>query len=186
MLFDTLGPPWPRHFDNCIGQKILNVQGARNLSVGDVEVMVRAGAESLGTVIPSKVQNIFQALKFQQTGTPTVLTLTPGIEEKAFSGTVRDINPFVNVLKHLEVTDNHVTRGLLKDQLKEPHGRLVVRGPVNPKNGLCPQIEAFIPTSMLERGKIARFTDVTMRLVPKGLAGMMRFWVVKKIAAVVQ
>jgi hypothetical protein len=186
VLFDMLGPPWPRHFDNCIGQKILNVQSASNLSVAEVEDLVKTDARSRGTFVPSNVQNIFRALKYQETGTPTILPLTPGTEEKEFTGTVRDINPNVNVLKQLDAMDSLMGRSLVKGLLTERHGLIHVRGSVNPSNGLCPQIEAFIPRSMLERAKVARFGSVMVRLAPQVLAGVRRFWVVKRITTIMQ
>jgi hypothetical protein len=156
VLFDTLGSPWPKHFDRCIGHKIVTTQSSSKMSLAELEEIVKNESRSRGTFVPSNIQDIFRALKFRETGTPLIFPLTPCADGKEFTGTVIDFNRTVNVFKRLDVADTLLNRALLRPLLAHEHGLIHVRGEVNPKNGLCPQVDAFIRTSVLERAKITK------------------------------
>ena len=181
VFFDQLGAPWPHHEDVCVGHLVRVLRNADGLSFAQIERRLEDEAERRGAVVPANVRTLMRTLNFRETGAPTILDLTPGVEKRDFVGTVMVINR-VNLFKRLEVPDNAISRKILVPYLAEEHVMMVVRGNVNDHTGFAGQVEALAKKAMVDEKGIRRGTVLTVSLEPK-IIGRERLWIVQDLEA---
>jgi len=177
VFFDALGDPWPHHSDTCLFAKVRELRDSDGPPLHEVKDLVETEARRRQVSVPPAVAALFRASGYRETGVPTMLRLTPGVEERDFIGVITGFNPKVNFFKRFQITDNPMGRGLLGSLAKEEHFELFVKGAVNRKTGFCPQIEGFVSKKLFDAGRVGRAVQVVLRIAPRTL-GAHRLWIV--------